>query len=587
MKISPPSFIKNFNFHSMRFKIFIISVVITIAMVFISSYVIIQKAADNIIDNAYDYIYESMRHADANLDIFLEDAIGLSIAIASNKDIVIDALLDNSPAASFTAFEKQVQVENYLKNLKANKNHILLAATIGVDGKAYKSSGTLILRSVVEEKWFTETSAKSNVRLFYNTPDEKRIAICRPIMYNGELLGIALIELRYEILNSLYSITPLQNTRISSFTEDGSLVFTNYDTNRNDNIIAEHFNGLTALQDGRKTKHVFNGKEMLVAKYTSDISGLTTIGLVSYDDLLTEALDLRKQAFTIITLSVIAATLVAWLFAKYISRNIFSLQESMQKISRGEINSRAEINTKDEIGIMAGIFNEMMDKIAFLMKDIKTKEKQKRKAEQDALEAQIQPHFIYNTINIIAYTAHIRGIQDIEEVSTATVELLRGVLGVRESFIPLWQECEYIEQYLKVQKFKMQKQFSIVWDVQPDLWLYKIPKLLIQPIVENAVIHGICAIENGQINVQASINENKVFIRVTDNGKGIDRDLLNELNHPENDSSKFRPVGFANVRGRVKAIYGESYDVNISSVEKAFTSVEIILPFPYDNGEDE
>lgn len=580
MKHKIKRYAAEFGFHSLRFKIFIICMVITYAMVFINSAAITQRAAKVIAENAYDYIFESMRHADSNFDIFLEDALSLSMSISSNRDIVIGALLDHSEAASYDAYAKQRQVEDYLENLATDKNHIKLAAVIGVDGKGYKSSGTLILRSIVEEPWFTQMQTESRVRVFYHTPKERRIALCRPIKYNGRLLGIALVEMDYEILNSVYTITPLQNVKVNTFTEDGGLVFSNFDDQNGSPLPDSLFQEIMTGYDERQNTYEINGVKMLVAKYSSELSGLTTIGLVSYDDLLTEALQMRRQSAPILLLTLIAATLAVWLFARYICQNIQRLQNSMLKITAGDLDSRAHISSQDEIGVMAGIFNQMMDRIARLMHDIKDKEAQKRKAEQDALETQIQPHFIYNTINSIAYVSHMRGEAEIEEVSLAAVELLRGVLSVRESFIPLWQECEYIEQYLKIQKFKMQKDFQVLWEVDTELWLYRIPKLLLQPLVENALIHGINDREGGQINVQITRQEQKVFMRVTDNGRGIGSDALRQMNQSGKQYSQFRTVGFANVKERVRLIYGDGFDVTITSVPEVFTSVEVVLPYP-------
>lgn len=577
--------LQKINIHSLRTKIFLISIVITNVTVFISAFTITQRAAGIIADNAYDYIYESMRHATSNFDLLLEDAFSLSIAIASNRDIIIKALLDDSAPASYSAFELQKQADDYLENMVSNKSHIVLVSAIGLDGKSYKSSGSLILKSVVEEPWFTKTSAESRVRLFYDEPDGKRIALCRPIRYSGKLLGVALVEMDYGVLVDVYSITPLQNAKITTFTEDGDVVFSNYASGAQ-NISGTPLQEITEQYTNGKTTYFFDGKKVLAAKYTSDLSGLTTIGLVEYDDLLTEALSLRTQSVTMIAASFLAATLMAWLFARYISKNISRLQSSMKKISAGDIAVRADIASKDEIGVMAGIFNEMMNRIATLMQNIREKEEQKRKAEQKTLEAQIQPHFIYNTINSISYVAHMRRQKDIEEVSIAAVELLRGVMGVRESFIPLWQECEYIKQYMKVQTFKMQKQFSVLWDVEPQLWIYRIPKLLLQPIVENSLIHGIAGMEDGQISVQVSLTEHKVLVRVTDNGKGMPKSTLNMLNRDRPGYSQFRAVGFSNVKDRVKTIYGESYDVSVSSVEGAFTSVEITLPYSFTDSDE-
>lgn len=220
------------------------------------------------------------------------------------------------------------------------------------------------------------------------------------------------------------------------------------------------------------------------------------------------------------------------------------------------------------------------------MENVKDKERQKREAEQLALEAQIQPHFIYNTINSITYVAHLKGDKEIEDISRATVELLRGVLGVRESYIPLWQECEYIKQYTKIQRFKTNNDFVVRWEVEQELWTYMLPKLLLQPIVENAVLHGIYHQVDAVIEIQVTRMNDRVILRITDNGKGISPKQLDDIRHGTMEGAKMRSVGLSNVRSRIKAIYGSSYDMEISSVEGSFTSVVINLPASFEGDFD-
>ena len=162
----------------------------------------------------------------------------------------------------------------------------------------------------------------------------------------------------------------------------------------------------------------------------------------------------------------------------------------MEEIRQGNMEVRVSVQTRDEIGILADTFNRMMDQIAKLMIEIKEKEIVKKEAEQKFLDAQIEPHFLYNSINSIQYVAHMRGEEEIERVAIALSELFRSVLSNKREFITLWEEKEYIDNYILIERFKYTRDFSLIWDVEEELWAYQIPKLLLQPIVENALIHG-------------------------------------------------------------------------------------------------
>jgi sensor histidine kinase YesM len=328
---------------------------------------------------------------------------------------------------------------------------------------------------------------------------------------------------------------------------------------------------------------------------------------------MSEAWHINSLMVSIVLVSVAAAALAAWIFSRTICRNIYRLQESMLRIKDGRMDIRSRITSRDEIGIMSEIFDKMMDRIEALLREIQKTEEQKRRAEQAVLEAQIQPHFIYNTINSIGHAAHLRGEKEIEEIASATVQLLRGVLGVRESFIPIWQEYDYIEQYLIIQRFKMRREFRVDWDVEESLWPYPIPKLIIQPIVENALLHGILNKKDGRISVQifrknlppaasppgapvqpgvqgpGLSSGRKLIIKITDNGKGISPEEQERLlsasletgltGEANRGNMHLRRVGFSNVRKRLALIYGGESGVELISFPEAFTAVELSLPY--------
>jgi two-component system sensor histidine kinase YesM len=541
-----------------------------------AAYSITKSAVRTITNNAYQYIFENMRYADSNLNIFLEDAAAISLAIASNRDTVILGLEDQSPEASYEAFEVQKRVENYLQGMMVNKSHIFSAAVIGMDGKNFRSGGSLILKRTVLEPWFKKAIQNSGVTILYNTPDEKRILVCRSIIYNRRILGLVLIEMDYRVLSQVYASAPLVRSRITVFDNDGFLVFYNYDPG-GIRILEESDLGPVMKSYNPAIRYwQIDGERVLIALYQSSYNKLSTLGCISYSSLMTEAWHINSLMLIIAAVSIAAAALASWLFSRGICRNIYRLQESMLRIQEGGMEVRSRIESRDEIGVMSHIFDGLMDRIEELLRNVRETEEQKRRMEQLVLEAQIQPHFIYNTINSIAYVAHMRGEKELEDVASATVQLLRGVLGVRESFVQLWQEYEYVEQYLVIQRFKLRRKFCMDWDVEDHLWSYPIPKLILQPIVENALLHGIIQKEDGKISVQVFHRQEILVIKVTDNGRGMTWEEQEQL---RTSSQQFRRIGFSNVRDRIALIYGERYGAELTSFPGAFTCVELKLPY--------
>jgi two-component system sensor histidine kinase YesM len=170
---------------------------------------------------------------------------------------------------------------------------------------------------------------------------------------------------------------------------------------------------------------------------------------------------------------------------------------------------------------------------------------------------------------------------EIEEVSKALSELLRSVLNNRNEYVTLWEEYDYIENFIKIENFKFRNQFEVLWDVEEEIWLYKLPKLIIQPIVENSIIHGIVDMEHGGIiNIKAYREDEFIKIQVIDNGKGITKETIEKLEKEIQRSDKlgFRQVGIANVFNRIRLLYGEKFGGSIYSYENAFTCIEMRFP---------
>jgi two-component system sensor histidine kinase YesM len=247
----------------------------------------------------------------------------------------------------------------------------------------------------------------------------------------------------------------------------------------------------------------------------------------------------------------------------------------MHAVSAGDLEIRSTITSTDEIGEMAGVFNTMMDQIESLMNQVKETEKHKRESEFAVLQSQIQPHFIYNTINSMKYYAHLKGVYEIEEVATAIVELLRAVIGQGHEFIPLSEEIHYIKQYLVIQRFKYQQEFETVWEIDESLLPHMIPKLLLQPIVENALIHGIANRKGGCITIKAYALDDGIHCSVSDNGKGMAQAEVAKL---KGQAQHMSGVGISNVFRRIRMIYGEPYEGYITSYENLGTVVELWLP---------
>ncbi len=527
--------------------------------------------------NALQYMNGIIENSSTELESMLDDTRTITL-MATTSPLVLDASITVFEDASYEWFLQKKALDAYLANLVTNKDYISQLAVFCTNGNVFQSGGSLLLKSQLQEPWIIDSSKTLSPLLQY-FPDEQRLIYTRALYADKQSLALVVAELDY----------PYIKERIQSFVSQDQLYITTYlnemllfESNpANAMIDISFFEEVPILANDVSNMPIVKKlhKENLILTTQNQDLNLVTIGVISYKTLIGDALRLRSIILMIIISSLPLIFFASrWLTAR-LYRNIRALNKNMHAVSAGNLEIRSSITSNDEIGEMANVFNTMMDQIESLMKKVKETEKQKRESEFAVLQSQIQPHFIYNTINSMKYFAHLKGIQEIEEVATAIVELLRAVIGQVNEFIPLAEEIHYIKQYLVIQRFKYQQEFETVWEIDEALSQHMIPKLLLQPIVENALIHGIANRKGGCITIKAYILEDGIHCSVSDNGKGMpqaDVDKLMDQAHRE--AQHLSGVGISNVFRRIRMIYGEPYEGHISSYMNLGTVVELWLP---------
>lgn len=565
------------NPHSLQGKMFIGCILTSLAIMSVSLMLVYQSAAETIERNASVYMYENIKNSGENLGKLIDDAYNSSLAIAINKDIVRENLLPDINEASYEWFLKKKDIESFLSSLIANKVHLKMAAIVDNKGRCYQSGGELILKNVVKQSWYKQAKNLMNAQVFYNTPAPMRILVCRPIISNGSIIALAIVELDYSALSEVHNAISMEQAQVITFSSNGEIVFSNSPKSGVSVVDADILTSLGNSPYKSVNYQFIDGEKTLVVNYYSQYSQLTTKGFITHKTLISDALKIKYQAVWVAVIAFVFAFIASLLFSRYTYRNLLLLRQGMQSIKGGDLKVRVDIGGADETSEIATVFNQMMDTIENLMDKVKSREKEKRILEQNVLYAQIQPHFICNTINSIKYVAHKYDQIEIENVATALSELIRSVMENRNELVTLWEEHQFIDKYILIQRFKYSQPFSIIWDIEETMWRHKIPKLILQPIVENALIHGIAGIESGVINIKAYRQNGLAIFQVIDNGKGMPESEIEHLNAKEHDIPH-KKMGIANVFERIKLIYGNEFGGIIQSHPSSFTCVELRMP---------
>lgn len=264
------------------------------------------------------------------------------------------------------------------------------------------------------------------------------------------------------------------------------------------------------------------------------------------------------------------------------------LSASMKDFSAGQLLVESDIHTNDEIEDLSNSFNAMTRQLRFYIQKTLENEKDKERMRYSLLISQIKPHFIYNTLNTITYLARQNRSADIITVNSALIKILRDSLriGDMQVFDSVAQEIEVVNQYIVIQQYRYGRNFSLDWRVDPDILHLPIPKSLIQPLVENALFHGLlpCETEKGQGEISVIIRgiNDKIIIQVSDNGVGMDAKSLEQVHQwlRKGTGVRGKHVGLKNMVNRVNYLYGplESGDrLQIESQPQQGTTVTIQL----------
>lgn len=288
--------------------------------------------------------------------------------------------------------------------------------------------------------------------------------------------------------------------------------------------------------------------------------------------------------YLLIILAVVAGMLLYILSRaiKTIVTPVNCLSAAAEEFGRGDFDVRVNIQTDDELEMLADVFNKMVLDMREYMQQSVEHERILRQMQIENLMLQINPHFIYNTMNSIVYMARMNGNNQIADFANAFISLLQSTLDVSDSvYQTMRKELGAVGNYLHLQKYRYADKFTYKIDCPEELMDCEILNVMVQPVVENAIFHGIVPKEDaGQIQIHVRREKNNLIICVEDNGVGMSPETLAEQMRPGHEQKgSVRKIGLANVRNRIREIYGEPYDLVIESEENVGTKVIMTVPY--------
>ncbi|BFT70693.1 two-component system sensor histidine kinase YesM [Paenibacillus sp. P36] len=324
-----------------------------------------------------------------------------------------------------------------------------------------------------------------------------------------------------------------------------------------------------------------NHQKWIASYDTIGLTGWKLIQFIPYDTVFKEIFDLRRTNMITVGIIVIVFMLLAFSISYRVSKPVKLLNKRMKEIEKNDFNSSLALSGPNEIATLIDTYNHMARQIRDLLQRLKEEYVQKEEMRFRALQAQINPHFILNTLNNIKWMAYIRNDREVGEMLSSLGSMMEASIGRGETLISLKEEMDYVQHYITLMKLRYNDKLSVEFHIPEPLMKQEAIKFMLQPIIENSIHHGIEPMEGrGVITIKAVADQehNQMILTVTDNGVGIHPDKIDDINlillqgHGASQS-----IGIRNVHERIRLQYGEGYGLHIQSKANE-TTVEFNLP---------
>lgn len=443
--------------------------------------------------------------------------------------------------------------------------------------------------------WYAKAVAKPqdaiitgpNRHSFFDTDDEV-ISLSREVQSyeNGTFRGVILINLNMNKITEICnSFQEKQENFICIINDKGELVY-EQQNGRERFAFDEKENRQELNTALGKTKEScfrlnYRGEKYLVTRTDMKTTGWTLVSMVPYKSVMAETMAISGVMILAVAITLIVTLLLLNRILTGVVKPLKKLEKYMVQVNPDNMDQRMEILTDDEIGHLSMKFNQMMDRIRNLKEQVIEEQEDKRKYELQALQAQINPHFLYNTLDSIIWMAETND-SNIVAMTEALAKLFRISLNKGNEEISLERELEHVKNYLIIQSMRYADKFTYEISAEPGVERCRTIKLILQPIVENCIYHGIKKKRGtGKITIRAYRREQNLIIEVSDDGCGMPEEICRKILSDEIESEDISGsgIGVKNVNERIQLRFGKKYGLSYSSEEGVGTTVTYVLPY--------
>jgi two-component system, sensor histidine kinase YesM len=570
---------------SLKLRLLIYFILISILPILLVGFIPYQKTSEVVKSQVLEFAQSTVNQLNENINYYLKE-MDLMSRMVYYQTFSKEATENGIEHLNADQFRK------FLIALKSNRSFIdEIHVVIGKE--AYTTAAELKRDKLEGKDWYKYAREHSGEKLWIG-PHKNDYS------YNQEKMN--------EVVSLVYSFTPSNTSETACIIvemkrENLDLLFDNQTLRSLDKILLIDKYGhiiystdpkLLSPMEEDSNQYITNtnllssiGKENSFIYAINITTGWKVAAFVPNDKIDQSFSSIRNMVFLLIGVFLLISIFLAWGLSNRLIKPLRKLQMDMRQVKKGNFYIRSDINCGDEIGELSVNFNQMVEEIETLVEQISENERRKKKIEMQSLQYQINPHFLYNTLNSVQWLAKLHKVPDISEMLTALIKLLRASLNTTHYTHMLEEELEILSFYSRIQKYRYEDGFQIHFDVNPEALIAEVPRFILQPLVENSFFHGFSDGE-GRIDISANFTEEgSLLLTITDNGKGIPEEKRKTILHPSEKKKQSSGIGIKNVDDKIKLYFGQEYGLIIESELERGTSISIVLPYIPKSGGDE
>ncbi|MBD3920264.1 sensor histidine kinase [Paenibacillus sp. PR3] len=583
-----------FNNMKIRSKLFLSLVLVVIVPLLIVGLILTSQFREKVLDDAVAQSLNNVERIKQRMSQLLAGPIDVASSLMYDKKLYNIANTSFSSSADVFLAYNEYPIFQRIKEIHKEIRSIRLY----VDNPTMLNNWEYMKADTATQSayWYKEAQDSQMAMWYYfdeeTNPGTKYLNLVRRIDFLGyRTSGILVISLHRSELTNILMNEPFDtmiidaNNRIvaSTRTSDEGLALS--DVNVGMSLDGLKDGTLNTLVDGKRSKVVVES-----ITPTASRNGLRIVSVIGIEGIVKDANRIGMLGLTIMLFSLIVAIILISFVSKLLANRMLRLSREMNKVASGNLNVTLQIDGNDEVGQLARQFNGMMHSIRDLMEEVRESNEQQNllKIKQKEIKlrmmaSQINPHFLFNALESIRMKAHMNKQTEIAQTVKLLGTLMRKNLEIGGSSIKLDDEIEIVRCYLEIQRFRFGDRLGFELDIDPRSLQVRVPPLIIQPLVENSVVHGLeSKEEGGSVVIRTTMSDDfkKLVIEISDNGQGMREERLEELMQSLDDMEDregYR-IGMRNVHQRLKLTYGDEYALTLESTPDEGTFIRMTLP---------